>query len=274
MYPYLFSIDLEDVRTWMPDGERYQPRVPANMARFLGWLAEKQARCTFFVVGDIARRYPDLVREIALAGHELACHSDQHLPLDQMTPETFRRDLANNIEALHRCGVPEITGYRAPVFSLTEDTAWAYPILAELGIRYSSSVLPARNPLYGWEGFGRTIRLLAAGVWEIPMSLARLGPLRIPYAGGIYMRLLPGFLSRFLARRDRTAGRPVLGYFHPYDIDGEQERFMHPGINNSRFYNALMYHNRHTVFRKLDRLCATGFTIMTYRDYLARELGT
>ena len=142
---YLFSVDVEDARLMVPNGQRYRPRVEPMTLRYLDWLDRYGFSATFFVVGDIARNHPDLVREIARRGHELGCHSNRHVPLDQQTPSEFREDLVACLEALARCDAGPVVGYRAPTFSLTQRTQWAYEILAAHGIQYSSSVLPVPN---------------------------------------------------------------------------------------------------------------------------------
>jgi polysaccharide deacetylase family protein (PEP-CTERM system associated) len=264
---YLFSVDLEDVRLTVPNGERFTPRVEPMTRRYLDWLERHGFSATFFTVGEMARRYPDLVREIASRGHEIACHSDKHVTLDRQSPDEFRADLAAALESIAACGVPTVRGYRAPTFSLTAKTQWAYDILAELGITYSSSVLPAPNPLFGWPEFGGDVRRMPSGVLEIPMTLARIGPLRVPVGGGVYFRALP-FAA--IARAIAGASDGVTGYFHPYDIDTESERFMHSDIHGNRFYHWLMYYNRKGVFDRLDKLVARGHTIETYRRYADR----
>lgn len=269
---YLFSIDLEDVRFGLEDGDRYEARVPANTHRYLDWMDKYGFRCTFFVVGNIAAAYPELVKEIYDRGHEIGCHTLSHIPLDKRTPESFQKDLEENLDLLYKCGIPkeEIKGFRAPIFSLTEETKWAYEVLKKLGFSYSSSVLPAKNPLYGWENFGQKNRTMDNGILEIPMSLEKFGPLNIPYGGGTYFRMLPHFLIKRKLKQQLKRDTALLGYFHPYDIDTEQERFMMPGINNSKIYNWLMYYNRSQVFKRLDALVDTGFEITTYREYISK----
>lgn len=266
MTTYLFSVDVEDARLMIEGGERYRPRVEPMTRRYLDWLDRHGFRATFFTVGDVARRHSELVREIARRGHEIGCHSDRHVPLDQQTPDEFRADVATCLEALAKCDAGAVTGYRAPTFSLTEKTAWAYDILASLGIRYSSSVLPAPNPLYGWPEFGGATRRVG-GVLEIPMTLARVGPMRVPVGGGVYFRALPFPL---IARAMKGAGDAVTGYFHPYDIDEDQERYVHAGIHGNRFYHWLMFFNRRSVFPRLDKLIAKGHRVETYASYAAR----
>lgn len=266
--PYLFSIDLEDPRSSLPDGGRYDERVPGNVERLLAFLDERGDRCTFFTVGDVARRYPSLVAEIAAAGHEVACHSSDHVPLDRLGRAGLRDDLARNRDDLARAGVGTAVGFRAPVFSLTAATRWAHEVLAELGFTYSSSVLPARNPLYGWAGYGMHCRR-EHGVWEIPISVGGW-PLRVPFGGGVYFRALPPPVVRALFRRTLESGRPVVGYFHPYDVDADQERYPHPGVNGNPLYEWLMYRNRDRVLPRLRRLLEReGVEIRTYAEFVA-----
>jgi polysaccharide deacetylase family protein (PEP-CTERM system associated) len=266
---FLFSVDMEDIRFLMEDGLGRPERVPANIHGYLEWLKSHGFRCTFFVVGDVAEAYPSLIRKIFEKGHEIACHGYRHIPLDKQTPDQFRNLLEANRNALTRAGARNIQGFRAPIFSLTEKTAWAYEVLRDLGFAYSSSVLPAKNPFYGWPEFGPRPRMIK-GIVEIPMTVRRFGPYRIPAAGGVYFRVLPAFFIRRSAKKILRTNRPLVGYFHPYDVDTEQERFMHPEINNSRFYNYLMYYNRKNVFRRLDAVVKRGFTICSYAEYLRR----
>lgn len=266
---YLFSVNLEDIRFLMEDGRRRQERVPDNVRTYLGWLKKHGFHCTFFVVGEVADAYPSLVREVMEAGHEIACHSDRHVPIDQQARDEFRKSLEANIAALRKAGAQNIRGFRAPIFSLTAKTTWAYGYLKELGLTYSSSVLPAKNPFYGWPEFGPEPKMID-GIIEIPMTVGRFGPYLVPVAGGVYFRVLPSFLIRRAANKLFRANRPLVGYFHPYDIDTEQERFMHPEINNSRFYNTLMYYNRRNVFKRLDVVIKKGFTICPYAEFITR----
>jgi polysaccharide deacetylase family protein (PEP-CTERM system associated) len=268
--PFLFSIDLEDVRSMIPDGHRFAERVPLLVGRYLELLERRGLRCTFFTVGDVARRYPALVREVAAAGHEIACHGSDHVPLDRMGREGFREDLARNLEDLAHAGCSEVQGFRAPVCSLTERTSWAWEVMAELGIRYSSSVLPARHPLHGWPGFPRACSRTESGVWELPFSLAGVPGLDLPFAGGVYLRAFPFPLVRSLFRREIRNGRPVVGYVHPFDIDTDQERFVHPELGGRRAYHHLMYWNRSGTLRRIERLADLGAPIVPYAEYVRR----
>lgn len=265
---FLFSVDLEDVRMMLHNPGLYKNNVVKNTMQYLNWLDKYKFKCTFFTVGNIAQNHAELIKEIEYRGHEIACHTQKHIPLNKYTANTFREDLEENLNNLYKAGVKNIAGFRAPVFSLTEQTQWAYEILSDLKFTYSSSVLPAKNPLYGWESFGKEPKRINNNIIEVPMTVANFGFLHIPFGGGVYFRTLPNFVIKYLSKKNKTIDNPLLGYFHPYDIDTDQERFMHPGINGSKFFNFLMYYNRSTVFEKLDHLIKSGFTITTYNNYI------
>ena len=268
---FLFSVDLEDVRLGLVNPDDYLKRVPENTYRFLDWLNKYNFKCTFFTVGNITKIYPSLVREIVMEGHEIAAHTNSHIPLDKLSKAEFKKDLQENIEALQKSGSNEIIGFRAPIFSLIESTKWAYEILEDLNFKYSSSVLPAKNPLYGWEEFGEAPKKVNDSLIELPMTVGNFAHLNVPYAGGIYFRSLPNFMIKNKIKRNNTELKknlPLLGYFHPYDIDSLQERFMHPGINNNKFYNKLMYYNRDKVFSRLDNIIKLGYEVLRYDEYV------
>ena len=270
--PFLFSVDLEDIRQLVPAGDQLRDRVEATSEEILAFLERHDARCTFFTTGDVARRYPALVARIAAAGHEIGCHSDLHVPLDRQDAAGLRDELALCLDTYAAAGVDRVCGYRAPIASLTRETRWAYEVLRDMGFRYSASVLAARNPLYGWPDFGRDLPTRIDGMWELPVSLVRLPGARIPFAGGVYFRILPFPLIRYCFRRRLATGQPVLGYLHPYDVDREQERFMYPEIGESRIYNRLMHHGREKVIPRLEKLMALGAHIMTFRDFVEQNL--
>ncbi|RMF98765.1 MAG: DUF3473 domain-containing protein [Gammaproteobacteria bacterium] len=270
---YLFSVDVEDDRCNDPSWQRFSGRVPGNVERYLEFLDGAGMQCTFFVLGTIARQYPSLVRQIAAAGHEIACHSNDHRVLASHDRKSFWHDLQRNIEALEAAGVSRVSGFRAPCFSSVPATSWLYEILDEFGFRYSSSVIPAMNPLFGWPGFPQQPSRMHDTVWELPISLAPWPRLRVPCGGGVYFRLLPPFVLRQAMQRISRDGRPVIGYLHPHDIDPDQDRRAFPEFADRPFYNWLMFRNRRSVFDKLRMIVDEGFTIMRYDHYVARHLG-
>ena len=230
-------------------------------------LRRRQMKATFFVVGEIAVRFPSVIRDIAAEGHELACHTFDHRPLDRQDAASLREDLSRNLDALAGFSSAPIQGFRAPILSLGEKQQWAYEVLAGLGFAYSSSVLPARNPLHGWPGFGATPRRIG-GVLEIPITLDRVFGLEVPIGAGTYFRCLPfgAIRRRFAAQAGRDTA--VVGYFHPYDLDTAQERVMSRGVGGSRLLNALLYFNRSRTLGRIESVLDAGFRIVPYRDYL------
>ncbi len=265
---FLFSVDLEDVRENVVNGFSYKDRVEENTHQYLNWLKLKKVNCTFFTVGKIAERYPDLIKKIIDEGHEIACHSYAHNTLNQFNKESFKLDIEKNLNALYNAGAKNIVGYRAPVFSLTSNSPWAHGVLIECGFKYSSSVLPANNPLFGWKEFGDKPQLIDNSIWEIPITLGNLGPINFPTVGGVYFRVLPWLILKHNIKKTLANKNPLLSYFHPYDIDVHQEQFMHDGINNSKFYNYLMYYNRKDVFKRLDKVLKLDVEIIPYSKYI------
>lgn len=266
---FLFSIDLEDIRLRMDNGLKYNARVEGLVEEYLYFLDRHKAKATFFTVGDIPKHYPNLIKTIVDEGNEIACHSNKHIPVTEQDVETFRDDLLRNMENLSNAGANEVIGYRAPVFSITQKSSWAFEVLSDLGFKYSSSVLPAKNPLYGWSDFGEIPRKINSDLWEIPMTLRKGSFFKVPFSGGVYFRFLPLFLIQQSFKHHYKNNNAVRSYFHPYDIDVNQEKFMHPGINDSWIYNKLMYYNRKNVFSRLDKVMEVfDSSIITYKDYV------
>ena len=265
MSDFLFSVDLED-----PQGSG--ERLAGLTGRYLDFLARHGAAATFFATGDVARRHPKLIRAIAAEGHEIACHSDRHVALDRQDPASFRDDLERNREALHAAGAGEVIGYRAPFLSLVERTGWAHDILAALGFLYSSSVLPGRSPLYGWPAFGAAPRRIGR-LLEIPISLLPVPGIGLPSAGGVYFRVLPEALLAAAWRARGPSAEPLVGYFHPYDLDAEGGWTAFPGHRRFSPSNLLLHFNRKAVLPRLERLVEAGFAIRPYRDFASAAPG-
>lgn len=268
----LFSIDLEDVRDQVKNGSSYREAVPENTQRYLKFLQAQNAQSTFFVVGNVARKYPSLIKEIVSEGHEIACHSDMHVQINKQTRWQYLEDLKRNLDSLHVAGAEGVIGYRAPTFSLTEQTKWAYECLRDTGFKYSSSVLPASNPLYGWKEFGCKPRFVQ-GIYEIPVTLHALPLLRLPLAGGVYFRVIPYPLIQYSARYHLKQGSPITMYLHPYDIDVQQEHFMHPDLDGKKHLNFLMYLSRSRVLDKLEKLFRLSNTI-SYKEFYLNHAGS
>jgi polysaccharide deacetylase family protein (PEP-CTERM system associated) len=237
------------------------------MERLLRYFDDRRCKTTFFTTGDIARAYPEIVRTLIAEGHEIACHSDLHTAVSKQSPAEFKADLERNRESLTDAGATEIAGFRAPYFSITSATPWAHSVLRQCGFTYSSSVLPARNPLHGHHSFG-VVERLVDGVYEIPVTLSR-GPLpSVPIAGGVYLRAIPQCVWRYLAPHESV---PLVGYLHPYDIDTDDDRFDFPEIGKNRFFNWLLHYNRGSLLQKLDAILERGYRIISYAEYVSAK---
>jgi polysaccharide deacetylase family protein (PEP-CTERM system associated) len=244
------TLDVEDhLGQYRPEG-----RYADNTRRILAFLRERQVRGTFFVVGRIGEVLPSLVREIVNAGHEVACHSYRHTPLDKESPESFRRDTARAKDALEQAGGVPVMGYRAPIFSLTPRTAWALEALRDLGFTYSSSILPAPGPLYGFPGAPQAPFRWQNGLMEFPVPLAQMGPVKLPFLGGVYLRYLPRWLVHRWA--DQATSRVLWTYLHPYDFDTEEPYSRMP--DTAAWVSLMLWFNRRSTWNKLSGLVTLG----------------
>jgi polysaccharide deacetylase family protein (PEP-CTERM system associated) len=204
-------------------------RVADSTRRLLDLFDATGSRATFFVLGWVAERHPTLVREVAGRGHEIACHGYGHEIVYRMGPVRFREDVQRARAAIEDAAGVAVAGYRAPSFSVTEDSLWALEILAEEGFAYDSSIFPIRHYRYGIPRFARRPLVLrlpnGLAIREFPLTTLDVGPLRVPLAGGAYLRFLPPALFRWGFGRLQGAGEPAMLYLHPWEIDHEQPRF-------------------------------------------------
>lgn len=200
-------------------------RVERNVDRILELLAERDARATFFVLGWVAERYPQLVRRIAERGHEVASHGYSHERASAQSRERFLADIVLARAVLEDIGGQAVRGYRAPSFSIGKTNLWAHDCIAEAGYTYSSSVYPVRHDHYGIPDAPRFPYRLDNGLLEVPVTTTRLLGRNWPAGGGGYFRLLPYAVSRWqIAKVNRDDARPAIFYFHPWEIDPEQPR--------------------------------------------------
>ena len=212
-----------DKASW--DGRLH--RVERNTDAVLAMFGEAGVRGTFFTLGWIAARYPALIRRIADAGHEIASHGWDHLRVFRMTPKQFADDLNRSRAAIEDAAGQQITGYRAPSFSIDLRTPWAHAVLAEAGYAYSSSVAPVLHDHYGWPEAPRfAFRPLSdSGLIELPVTTVKIAGRNFAAGGGGFFRLFPYGLSRWAIREvNRKEKRPAIFYFHPWEIDPEQPR--------------------------------------------------
>lgn len=235
MSPVAFTLDLEDHR---PDATA-ELRYPAITDALLDDLEKWGVIGTVFVVGTVVRDQPDLVARVAARGHEIGLHGATHDPLPEVGADAFARVTAEAADRLAQTIQAPVHGYRAPIFSLVPESAWAPAILADLGFTYSSSVLPARNPLYGWPGAPTEPFRWPSGLVEIPSPVFGVGPATVPLLGGVYLRLAPLSLIRWAVRR---APDHAWLYSHPYDFDPDEERWVLPEVG--RLGSRLMWWGR------------------------------
>jgi polysaccharide deacetylase family protein (PEP-CTERM system associated) len=229
------SIDVEDyfqVSAFAPhirreDWDSLPCRVERNVDVILGLLDEADAKATFFTLGWIAERYPQVVRRIVDNGHELASHGYGHQRASDLAPDTFRADITRAKHILEDLGGVAVRGYRAPSFSINRSNWWAVEELENAGYHYSSSIYPVRHDHYGMPDAPRFPHRPNgdAGILELPPTTLALLGRNLPAAGGGWFRLLPYALSRWMLKRVNTQDRaPCMFYFHPWEVDPGQPR--------------------------------------------------
>ena len=199
-------------------------RVQANVERILSMLETRGTKATFFTLGWIAERYPQLVRDIVDRGHELASHGYDHQRASDLSERSFFDDVDRARRLLQDIGGTDVQGYRAPSFSIGPRNLWAFDALARAGYRYSSSIYPIHHDHYGMPDSPRFAHRRHTLI-EIPPTTLRLGGQNFPSSGGGYFRLLPYGVSRWMLRRVNQHDRqPAVFYFHPWELDADQPR--------------------------------------------------
>jgi len=271
-----FSIDLEDwgQSTLGPDTPLTE-RVVGNTRRMIELLDEAGIKATFFVLGKVVEKFPDTVREVHVAGHEIASHGYGHELVFTITPQRFRDDVRRSIDLLAGITGKRPIGYRAPAFSITAQSLWAPPILAELGFKYSSSVFPFAGRRYGIPTAPRFVhRWSTCDLIEFPMTTARLLGRNRPVCGGGYFRLLPGWMARAAIRRVNREGHPAVIYMHPYEIDVHELRELRAAgwqFSNKTYFMQSLFRSRiEGRLRKLFR----SFEFATMGEILGLETAT
>ena len=220
-----------------------ESRLERNTDKLLELFNSKACRATFFVLGWVAKKYPQVVRAVADSGHEIACHSMWHRLVYTLTPEEFREDTREAKAVLEDTTGQRVRGYRAPSFSITKDSWWAFDTLAELGFEYDSSIFPVKNPNYGLSQAPRfpfTIQTRAGDLVEFPLPTLQMGRSRVPLGGGAYLRILPYAYTRWgIDFINEQEGRPVCVYLHPWELDRDQPRLKAALTSRLRHYIGL-----------------------------------
>ena len=223
--------------------DRMESRVVANTDRLLHIFADAGVVSTFFVLGWVAERFPQLVRRIADQGHEVASHGYAHRLVYDLTPQTFREDVRRSKRVIEAACGRGVQGYRAPSYSITPRSLWAIDILIEEGYGYDASIFPIHHDRYGIPLSPRHAFRLdrpSGAIVEAPASTVRVGPMNLPVAGGGYFRLLPYAWTRWgIARINGREGRPAIFYLHPWEIDPGQPRLKGSALSRVRHYRNL-----------------------------------
>ena len=250
----LLTFDIEDwfhcdmsscYKTW----DNYQSRLPECTDRILGLLEDHNLTATFFVLGWIGKKHPKTIQKIADAGHEIGAHSDLHRIVFEMQPDVFKQDTENVIKTLQDTVGAPITMYRAPAFSITQQTPWAFDCLAESGITIDCSIFPMVRDYGGFLGnsFEGPLRIKRGQttVKEFPINTAKFCTSKIVFSGGGYFRLTPYWLIHYLTKKSEY----VMTYFHPRDFDQDQPVLTH--LSWKRRFKS--YYGLRTAYRKLER---------------------
>lgn len=246
----VFSVDLEDYfhvsafEGFIPRDSwgGFEWRATASTHRLLDLLDETGARATFFVLGWLADHHPDLVREVAARGHEIAAHSYWHRKATSLSRAEFTEDARRTRDLLEQLVGVAVEGYRAPSFSITPSNTWAFEALVEAGYRYDSSVFPIRRKDYGFPGAPREPYVIATpsgALDEYPLATLSVGPLTLPAAGGGYLRHFPYGVIESSVHEALRAERLGVYYIHPWEIDEQQPRLRTSAITRLRHYGGL-----------------------------------
>lgn len=232
---------------------RHESRVEASTVRILDLLDTHGVKATFFVLGWIAERYPELVQDIHSRGHEVASHGYNHRLVYDLTPAEFRDDLRKSRSILEEITGERVLGYRAASYSITARSLWALDVLIEEGFVYDSSIFPVHHDRYGLPGAKRhphVITRAAGDILEFPPATLKVGGKALPTAGGGYLRLFPLAVTRHAIRKlNRDEKAIAVVYLHPWEVDPEQPRLK--GSLKSRFRH---YTNLGSTHRKLKSL--------------------
>lgn len=269
----IMSIDVED---WFhilelestPDVEHWsqlESRVEANFIKLLDILEEQASKATCFFLGWVAEKYPRIVKEAAKRKHEIASHGYAHQLICTQSPNAFLQDVTKNKKMLEDISGEAVIGFRAPGFSITPETTWAFEQLCKAGYQYDSSLFPAKrghgyflgSKLYPY-------KLEDMDFYEFPLTVASFGPKKICLFGGGYLRLFPYFLIKIMAEKVEKEKRPVIYYVHPREIDPHHPRLK---MNLKRRFKS--YVNLNTTEKKLQKITLNNQTI-SFGEFLSR----
>ncbi|MBI5789435.1 MAG: DUF3473 domain-containing protein [Candidatus Schekmanbacteria bacterium] len=221
--------------------------VEPQTRKVLEILAGKNIKATFFILGYVAKKYPRLIKEIAGYGHELAVHGDEHRLVCHLSPDKFREEVSCPKQIIEQITGQKVIGHRAPSWSITDKTLWAFGILEELGYKYDSSLIPGkiRYGISRAELFPYRINNLV----EFPLSTVKIAGCRFPFSGGLFLRTLPVDFVTSRIRQINRLHQPALVYLHPWELDPD-----HPRIKTGFKEYIIHYYNLKYTESKLGKL--------------------
>ena len=268
----IMSVDLEDYYCDLPFSEwsKYENRVINNTKLILEMFVKYDVKATFFVLGYIAEKFPDLIKEISELGHEIASHSYAHIDLRKVSKKEFEDDFLKSINILEKITGKKVEGFRAPFFSINKSNYWVFEILSKK-ISYDSSIFPVRTQLYGIPNAPRFVYRPSikdivkedkqGKLIEIPMATHRIPIIgNIPIAGGFYLRFFPYWYMKLGIKKMNKQGNPAMLYIHPKDLDVKMPRI--------KEYNWYYYYNLKSSIKKFERLLQ-DFKFGTAKEVLA-----
>ncbi|SHE34731.1 polysaccharide deacetylase family protein, PEP-CTERM locus subfamily [Fodinibius roseus] len=262
-----FTVDVEDgVSIAMRDAFSVQSeqtrRVVSLTEKILNLLDKYEVKGTFFVLGQVAEKFPELIKQISEGGHELGVHGYNHLQFFRMTREKAFEEISSAKKLIEDISGKKVFGHRAPAFSITPETRWGLDVIAEAGFTYDSSIMPINGIRYGWPGFSREISRIKTPsgyeLTEVPMSTIELLGRQIPVCGGGYLRIYPEWVTKKAFERI-IKNRSAIIYLHPYELDTERyPDYYFKELDNAGFLKRnkmkFMWYNRSTVYPKLSSL--------------------
>lgn len=255
----LLTIDLEDwyhanyVENLFDPNQIYEERVIENTKKMLLMFDKYEAKATFFTLGIIAERYPDLIRLIHARGHEIASHGYGHQLIYKQTESEFEEDLQKSIKAIYLAIGIKPNGYRAPSWSVNRNTPWVFSVLKRNGIQYDASIFPVKTFLYGIPEapiLPFQLEFAEGSIIEIPTSTIKFARKNLPFSGGFYFRFLPYIVIKKLFNKMNKSGIPVIFYLHPREIDLHQPKLANLSLKNYFIH----YYSIKSCERKLDKL--------------------
>jgi len=274
----VFSVDVEDgvslaMRDEFGSVVPQTDRVVRTTDQILELLNKHNTKATFFILGQVAEVFPDLVRRIAQERHEIAVHGYNHLLFHKMSPFQAENELRMAKRILEDLTGQSVVGHRAPAFSISPKVSWAFDVLRNCKFEYDSSIMPIRSSRYGWPGFPDQPCILRGNngqsIIEVPIKPYKLFNKLLPYSGGSFLRLLP--FSMIKAGFSKYPDQSIL-YIHPYELDTEKyPEFYFKALQEQSLWTQLkmksMWINRKNTIHKLDRLLSS-FKFSTMRDFL------